>query len=656
MFDSLLIANRGEIACRIMKTARRMGLRTIAVHSDADRDALHVAMADETVPIGAAPARDSYLRVDRIVEAARQTGAAAIHPGYGFLSERPELAEACLAAGLIWVGPHPRAIRAMGSKTEARVAAERAGLACIPGHAGPDQSDDDLRREALAIGLPVMIKASAGGGGKGMRAVHDAAELLPAIAAARAEAERAFGDGSLLVEQLIRNPRHIEVQLLGDRHGTLLHLFERDCSVQRHHQKLLEEAPAPNLSAETRQRLCDAALRLGRAIAYDSAGTVEFVIDAATEAFFFLEMNTRLQVEHTVTEAVTGLDLVEQQLRVAAGEPLSLSQTDIACNGHAIEARLTAEDAADGFRPDTGEILHWAPDPGLRCDAGVRAGSIVGPHYDSLIAKLVAHGTDREAARRRLVRGFERTEIVGLSSNRLFLRDALARERFVAGRATTDFVRDEWPDGWKAPPSRARLYAVLAGHLRRETDPSPWGSLGGFRLLSEAGRPARSVYVDADAPQAPITIEGQKTDFRIIDKDGVNEVTAVWTEPGRLEVTAEGHTEAVGVYTAGERIFVSGRNFDDAFTIRLLADCNPEQTADRVSTPDRIAAPMPGVVAEIRTALGAQVCEGEALVVMESMKLLIELRAAATGRVVDIGVAVGQTVEAGRLLIELDTG
>ena len=417
MFDSLLIANRGEIACRIIRTARRMGLATIAVHSDADRDALHVRMADRAIAIGGAAASDSYLRLDRIMAAARASGAGAIHPGYGFLSERPELARACEENGIAFVGPNARAIAAMGAKIEAKRLAEGAGVPCIPGYSGEDQSTDNLARAAREIGLPVMVKASAGGGGKGMRAVHDEAGLEAAIDAARTEAERAFGDGRLLIEKLVRNPRHVEVQLIGDRHGTLLHLFERDCSVQRNHQKLIEEAPAPGLLPETRERLFDAALRLGRAIGYDSAGTVEFVMDAVTQEVHFLEMNTRLQVEHPVTEAITGIDLVHEQIRVASGGGLSVKQEDVRFFGHAIECRINAEDPRT-FIPSPGTITHFHTPGGLgvRVDSGVYSGYRIPPYYDSLIGKLIVHGRNRVECMMRLRRALDEFVVDGIKS------------------------------------------------------------------------------------------------------------------------------------------------------------------------------------------------------------------------------------------------
>ena len=656
MFDSLLIANRGEIACRIIRTARRMGLATIAVHSDADRDALHVRMADRAVAIGGAAASDSYLRLDRIMAAAKASGAGAIHPGYGFLSERPELARACEENGIAFVGPNARAIAAMGAKIEAKRLAEEAGVPCIPGYSGEDQSTDNLARAAREIGLPVMVKASAGGGGKGMRAVHDEAGLEAAIDAARTEAERAFGDGRLLIEKLVRNPRHVEVQLIGDRHGTLLHLFERDCSVQRNHQKLIEEAPAPGLFPETRERLFEAALRLGRAIGYDSAGTVEFVMDAATQEIHFLEMNTRLQVEHTVTEEITGLDLVELQLRAAAGEKLTLTQDDITCNGHAIQARLTAEDASAGFRPDTGKVLLWSPPAELRCDAGIEPGAEIGAAYDSMIAKLIAHGPDRDAARRKLLSGLDRLEVAGLATTRLFLRDALASPDFAGGKVTTDFIARIWPDGWRAPEADGLALAAAALASKPRAAATPWQALSGFRLLAQAGCPARVTYVDAAAPESRVVLETCGPGcWQTICTDGrTQEIAAQWTGPDRVRIARDGVAESFAAAIDGGRVWLCGPGTEIACAVLPLGDLGQDRAAGDGASPERIAAPMPGLVVEIRVAAGDRIAKGDTLVVLESMKLLMELKAAADGTVAEIAAKERDTVEAGRLLVRLE--
>ena len=655
MFDSVLIANRGEIACRIIRTARRMGLRTIAVYSDADRDALHVQMADQAVPIGPAPATDSYLRPDRILDAAKATGAAAIHPGYGFLSEQPDLVGGCAKNDIVWVGPHLDAILSMGSKIEAKAIAERTGVPCIPGYSGADQSDEVLIAAATEIGFPVMVKASAGGGGKGMRAVFDPIDLAGAINSARTEALRSFGDGRLLIEKLILNPRHIEVQLLGDRHGNLIHLFERDCSVQRNHQKLLEEAPAPNLNDETRSRLFRSAVSLGKAIGYDSAGTVEFVMNAETGDFYFLEMNTRLQVEHTVTEEITGIDLVEMQFRMAAGERLPLSQEKITCTGHAIEARLTAEDAGAGFRPQTGEVLHWHVDPGLRCDTGIQTGSTIGTFYDSMVAKLIAHAPDREAACWKLASGLDRLEIAGLTTNRLFLRDAIRSDRFASGTATTNFLSQEWPKGWS--PERtvdSFPHAALACHLRDRPAASPWQTLAGFRLLSQAGHPARTTYVDADDPEQHVEIAGQSGEYTLTCNGTIETVSAAWQDPVTLRLTRNGVSETIGAIHREGATHVWGPGLDAVHRVVPAGDFNPARHNGTTATPDRVTAPIPGLLVTVNVRPGDTVAEGDTLVVMESMKLLMDLKAAATGTVSAVGAVPGTTVEAGALLVQLD--
>ena len=431
MMNSLLIANRGEIACRIIRTAREMGLRTIAVYSEADAQALHVRLADEAIAIGPAPARESYLDADRILDAARESGAEAIHPGYGFLSENAEFAEAVIAAGLIWVGPDPASIRAMGLKDAAKARMIAAGVPVTPGYLGEDQSPERLAAEADAVGYPVLIKAVAGGGGKGMRRVDDPADFAEALASCRREAASSFGDDRVLIEKYILSPRHIEVQVFGDRHGQVVHLFERDCSLQRRHQKVIEEAPAPGMDAATREAVCAAAVRAAQAVDYVGAGTIEFIADASeglrADRVWFMEMNTRLQVEHPVTEAITGVDLVEWQLRVAAGEPLPMAQTDLAIHGHAIEARLYAEDPAKGFLPAIGtlDVFDLGDDPAIRIDTGVEEGAEITPWYDPMIAKVIAHGDTRDEAREALADALDEAVIWPVRTNAGFLVEAL---------------------------------------------------------------------------------------------------------------------------------------------------------------------------------------------------------------------------------------
>jgi 3-methylcrotonyl-CoA carboxylase alpha subunit len=665
MFRSLLIANRGEIAVRIIRTARRMGLRAVAVYSDADRDTLHVRMADEAVRIGPAPARDSYLRVDCIIEAARATGAEAIHPGYGFLSEKPDLPRACAAAGLIWVGPHLGAIEAMGSKVAAKRLAMQAGVPVVPGYDGENQDIERLMGEARLIGLPVMIKAVAGGGGKGMRPVFDEAALESAIAGAHREAEAAFGDGRILVEKLIARPRHVEVQVLGDKHGHVIHLFERDCSVQRNNQKLLEETPAPNLSAATRAALHANAVRLAQAIGYDSAGTMEFIVDAAMEQFFFLEMNTRLQVEHTVTEAVTGLDLVEWQLRAAAGERLAFRQEDIRVSGHAIQARITAERADEGFRPDIGRIALWRPPEGagIRVDSGVETGSMVGPNYDSLLAKVIAHGSDRPQALARLVTALERLTVLGPATIRPFLVDAVRHPLFAQGLAATGFISDAFPQHWTRPIRQLavlrRLAAVawwLIEQDRGRKEPTtPWSSLAAFRLSAPSGRPGRSVLIVIfERIATPVTIEGSP-DCLTVSEEGGSSIIRARLEDGAISAEIDGIRYLAPLAADGAAIFLRLGPLEARFDVGIAVDADGTARSASSEAGSSVVAPMPGVLAEIRVKQGACVEAGEVVAVMESMKLFVDIRSPAAGRVARIAAVKGQTLAAGDPVIAIET-
>ncbi len=460
MFSKVLIANRGEIACRVIRSCRARGLRTVAVVSEADRHALHARLADEAVEIGAAPPRESYLNIERLIQACKATGTQAVHPGYGFLSENAEFAEACAAAGLVFIGPPAEAIRLMGNKAEAKRRMREAGVPCIPGYDGTDQSDATLTREAEKIGLPLMIKAAAGGGGRGMRRVADFAELPAALASARSEAQSAFGSGELILEYALTAPRHVEVQVFADTQGNVIHLGERDCSIQRRHQKVIEEAPSPAVNHELRARMGEVAVQAARAIGYVGAGTIEFLLDTNGE-FFFMEMNTRLQVEHPVTELITGLDLVDLQLRVAAGEPLPLAQEDVRLDGHAIEARLYAENPDAGFLPQTGTLLRWQVPAGVRVDAGVDSGTEITSHYDPLLAKIIAHGQTRDEARQKLIAALRDTTALGLATNKAFLVGCLEHPEFFAGRATTDFIAAHFAPQADADP-RSELLAAAA--------------------------------------------------------------------------------------------------------------------------------------------------------------------------------------------------
>jgi geranyl-CoA carboxylase alpha subunit len=464
--QKLLIANRGEIACRIMRTAHARGYRTVAIYSEADADALHVRVADEAVLIGPGPAAQSYLDIERILTAARRTNADALHPGYGFLSERAAFAEACAAAGLTFVGPDPQAIRIMGDKAESKRRMIEADVPCVPGYLGDDQADTVLIREAERIGYPIMVKAAAGGGGRGMRLVHEAHALPVALQTARSEAKAAFGDGRLLLERAVIDARHVEIQVFGDRHGNVIHLGERDCSVQRRHQKVVEEAPSPAVNGDLRARMGQAAVRAAAAIGYVGAGTVEFLL-GPDGTFYFLEMNTRLQVEHPVTEMVTGLDLVALQLTVAEGKPLPIAQQGVGFTGHAMEVRLYAEDPSTDFLPQTGQICAWEPatGDGIRIDHGLRVGATISAFYDPMLAKLIAWGPDRDEARRRLVRSIEDTRVFGVATNRAFLLATLRNPEFAAGKATTAFIGRQFPTGFAAAPPPPWAAPVAAAVL-----------------------------------------------------------------------------------------------------------------------------------------------------------------------------------------------
>ncbi|HEX2765006.1 MAG TPA: biotin carboxylase N-terminal domain-containing protein, partial [Allosphingosinicella sp.] len=528
MIRSLLIANRGEIACRIIRTARRLGVRTVAVYSDADRGALHVREADEAVHIGPSPARESYLVGEKIIAAAKATGAEAIHPGYGFLSENADFAEAVEAAGLIWVGPKAASIRAMGLKDAAKSLMIAAGVPVTPGYLGEDQGAERLRAEADAIGYPVLIKAVAGGGGKGMRKVNASAEFQEMLASCKREAAAAFGDERVLIEKYVERPRHIEVQVFGDTHGNAVHLFERDCSLQRRHQKVIEEAPAPGMDEATRAAVCEAAVKAAKAVDYVGAGTVEFIADASAglrpDRIWFMEMNTRLQVEHPVTEEITGQDLVEWQLRVASGEPLPLTQDQLSIRGHAIEARLYAEDPAHEFLPSTGRLEHFQLGRGIRVDTGVEEGDRIGPYYDPMIAKLIARGETREEAIDRLVDALDQVEVWPVKTNAGFLARAADDADFRAGKVDTGFIPTRIerlvPD---AEPSEGvwnlAATALLASDFGTSEEGEPWRVLQGFRLNALAelrvaiahGGETRGVEGAADGPLEGIaTAAGEK--------------------------------------------------------------------------------------------------------------------------------------------------
>ena len=643
MFATVLIANRGEIACRIAATCRRLGVRAAAVHSDADSGALHVRAADAAVRIGPAPAAESYLDMDAILDAARRVGADAVHPGYGFLSENAEFAEACAAAGLVFVGPPPAAIRAMGSKDAARALMEEAGVPVLDGYHGAAQDDRAFAAAAARIGYPVLVKPVAGGGGRGLRAVEDEDGLAPALAAARREAASSFGDDRLLLERLLAAPRHVEVQVFADAHGEAVHLFERDCSVQRRNQKVVEEAPAPDLAESTRAALADAALRAARAVGYVGAGTVEFLLDEAG-AFFFIEMNTRLQVEHPVTEMVTGRDLVEWQLRVAAGERLPAAQAELAASGHAVEARLYAEDPEAGFLPSVGRIARLdlpGPAAGLRVDAGIAAGDAVTAHYDPLVAKSAAHGATRAQALARLRAALAATVAAGVATNRDFLLRVLAHPEFAAGAPDTGFAArnraalaalpESPPDRVLAEAARvecaARRDRALAAASRAGDPQSPWAALRGWRLnapASEIVRLRRGAEVH----------EVELRDGRFFVAGGGRALSDSGPAPASARV-------------GGEIWVVTG---EATWRLAVVDPLGAAETAAGGASA-ALSAPMPGTVVAVEAAPGAEVEAGAVLMVIEAMKVEHTIRAPTAGRVDAVHYRVGDAVEEGAVLV-----
>ncbi len=664
MFKKILIANRGEIACRIMRTAARMGIATVAVHSEADRDAPHVAMADEAVEIGPAPAADSYLSAEKIIGAAQATGAEAVHPGYGFLSENAAFAEACAEAGLVFIGPRAEAIRAMGDKIESKRRAGEAGVSVIPGFMGEIPDADEAVRVAEEIGYPVMIKASAGGGGKGMRIACNAQETREGFAAARSEALSAFGDGRILIEKYIENPRHVEIQVMGDRHGNVIFLGERECSIQRRNQKIVEEAPSPLLDEETRARMGAQACALARAVGYDSAGTVEFVA-GQDRSFFFLEMNTRLQVEHPVTEMVTGLDLVEMMIRSAAGEPLPLRQEDVKLNGWAVETRLYAEDPFRGFLPSTGRLRRFSPPrekeaetARVRVDTGVAEGGEISVHYDPMIAKLITWGADRQTAIRAQADALDAFHIAGIRHNVPFLSAVMASGRFRRGALSTGFVEEEFPDGFSgAPETEAVLRRIMAAAAAMDhLENARWRAA--FPLAGDGGSP-RVVWRRQARRGVSVRVEEAEDgalDVFFDDAGGRLRVEQDW-RPGQpvWRGRMDGRALSMQVERAGDGYRLTHRGVGVDLCVcsvreaQMAALMPAQETAD-VSR--RLICPMPGKVLAVPVRAGQEVKAGEPLCVVEAMKMENILRAERDLVVSVIRAEVGQTVAVDQILME----
>ena len=632
MFSKILIANRGEIACRVIKTARQIGVQTVAVYSDADAEALHVKQADEAVRLGPPPVAESYLRGDLIIQAALATGAEAIHPGYGFLSENPDFVEAVAQAGLVFIGPSAKAIRAMGLKDAAKALMQNAGVPVVPGYHGAEQGAEFLAEKAEQIGYPVLIKAVAGGGGKGMRLVERASDFAENLASAQAEAQTAFGNPAVLIEKYVTAPRHIEVQVFGDGKDAV-HLFERDCSLQRRHQKVIEEAPAPGMTAEMRAAMGEAAVKAAKAIGYSGAGTVEFVVDGSgplrVDGFWFMEMNTRLQVEHPVTEAITGVDLVAWQLQIAAGHDLPKRQEELQIRGHAIEARLYAEDVPAGFLPATGRLTHLRFGKGVRIDSGVESGDEISAWYDPMIAKVTAFGADRSTAISHLRGGLLGTEIAGVTTNRDFLVRATENEAFLTGRVDTGLIARHQSELCGTAEPMARDWAIAAASSL-EVDGI---AHAGFTLWAPMCRRLELRQGNA-TKEVEISVLGPREVAVVVDGE-------------RLSLMRKGHGFGRPFARSQQQITLFGPHTQ---VFEIVA---PGQATAERSTGDAVIAPMPGIVTQVRVSVGDHVAAGDRIAVMEAMKMEHVLRAPRAGEIANIAVAQGDHVEAGAVMVSL---
>ncbi len=644
MLKKLLIANRGEIAVRVIRTAKALGYRTVAVYSEADANALHVELADEAVCIGPAQVSASYLNAEAILDAARRTGADSVHPGYGFLSENAGFARACKEAGLVFVGPPEAAIDLMGSKRRSKIAMQEAGVPVVPGYEGNNASDDELTRAAADIGYPLMIKASAGGGGRGMRLVESEAELADNLKRARSEAKQAFGDDELILEKAVLQPRHIEIQVFADQHGNAVYLGERDCSVQRRHQKVVEEAPSPFVTPELRAAMGEAAVKAALACGYEGAGTVEFLVDQDRN-FYFLEMNTRLQVEHPVTELITGQDLVAWQLLVAEGQPLPLSQAQIQLNGHAIEVRLYAEDPASGFTPQTGQLQRFEPaeGEGLRFDTGVRSGDQVSPHYDPMLAKVIAWGQNRDEARRRLIRALEDTVVFGVTTNRYFLSRIIAHEVFGRGDATTAFLTDDFRDDPSLAPAELSLRELALS-----------------ACVLSLGQTGQGGWSNAPATVSPMTLStGDQSVELLVRHNGTALMISCGDDEYRLDV--HGRDDGVlciidnGVrhrcqyHRDGDSLYLQA--FGRAWSVRDITHQPASGTTGAGS--GRIQASMDGAIVDVLVAEGETVQQGQTLVILEAMKMEHPVKADLDGVVASIHTRAGDQVTRNQLLVNL---
>lgn len=656
MFRKILIANRGEIACRVMKTARKLGIRTVAVYSDADAHARHVALADEACHIGPAPAAESYLDSDKIIQACIRSGAEAVHPGYGFLSENPAFVEALEAARIAFIGPGADAIRAMGLKDAAKAVMEKAGVPVVPGYHRDTQDPGFLQIQAGKIGYPVLIKARAGGGGKGMRRVDNPEHFMTALQAAQREARASFGDAHVLLEKCIEKPRHIEIQVFGDTHGNVVHLFERDCSLQRRHQKVIEEAPAPGMPEDMRAAMGSAAIKAARAINYSGAGTIEFIADVSeglrADRFYFMEMNTRLQVEHPVTEMITGEDLVEWQLRVAAGEPLPKTQDELALNGWAFEARLYAEDVPKGFLPAIGTLTHLKlPEKSARIDSGVAEGDDISPWYDPMIAKVICHGQTREAALGRLLASLEKTEVAGCVTNAPFLAQLCRHEGFQNGDVDTGLIERDLESLTAAPEMTEDAVALAAltalGLTRAPSGKDPFDTLTGWRLWSTS-RQFALLDIDSTQREVEVHVLGPSR-FTIHLEGGPKDYTLTCLDGGSIGFECEGRRAQARVVQTGASLTV----FLDGTTFQTTLPERTDANDDNASTDDRLAAPMPGLVKVLSARQGDNVKRDQPLIVLEAMKMEHTLKAPRDGVVAKVLVGEGEQVTDSMVLLEL---
>jgi propionyl-CoA carboxylase alpha chain len=666
MFKRILIANRGEIACRIIKTARRLGIETVAVYSEADRDALHVAMADSAIAIGPSPASESYLVIEKIVAACKQSGAKAVHPGYGFLSEREAFPKALSAAGIVFIGPNPKAIAAMGDKIESKKAAAAAKVSTVPGHLGVIESETEAVKIAEQIGYPVMIKASAGGGGKGMRIAHSKADVKEGFTRARSEAKSSFGDERVFIEKFITDPRHVEIQVLGDKHGNVIHLGERECSIQRRNQKVIEEAPSPLLDAATRKKMGEQAVALAKAVGYDSAGTVEFVA-GQDKSFYFLEMNTRLQVEHPVTELVTGIDLVEQMIRIAAGEKLAIKQSDVKFDGWAVESRVYAEDPYRNFLPSTGRLTRYRPpeeqtanNVTVRNDTGVYEGGEISLYYDPMIAKLVTHAPTRAEAIAAQSDALDAFVIDGIRHNVPFLAALMAHPRWQAGKLSTGFITEEFPGGFHAAVPQGETAKVLAAvaaaidHVLGERKRRISGQLGGKTVTRES---ERAVWLGENEVRLTVKREDGAIEVRIHDGEArASRVVSDW-KPGASvwSGTVDGHPATVQVRAIANGFALSYRGVETrayVYTEREASYARLMPVRKAGDTGKQVVCPMPGLVVTIAVKEGQEVKAGETVAVVEAMKMENVLRAEIDGTVKKINAKPGDSLAVDAVILE----